>query len=266
MIAYVEGNFFADACRIVSPSASSAGRNHEICFSFFLSFLGLFACRAGTDRRDRSPRRTRNQIATGRRSRRNEISAFEAGSSCSGAQGQKGRTTRYGVFFLSLGVISSWNKRGLTAELDMRVRVVCFFFFRRILWRRRCGSTQHRRHDGRFDGSDRVHEVHRRTLYGLKEIKVRSPLNRAPVFAGGQNVNSRSSSRQSSRSRRKAERKVGSGRKGTVDEEEYLLQSIVKMCSRLATVQGTRGNAKKKKLPFFCEREDRFSFPHVFYF
>ena len=53
--------------------------------------------------------------------------------------------------------------------------------------------------------------------------------------------------RQSSRSRRKAERKVGSGKKGTVDEEEYLLQSIVKMCSRLATVQGTRGNAKNKK-------------------
>lgn len=50
-------------------------------------------------------------------------------------------------------------------------------------------------------------------------------------------------SRQSSRSRRKAERKVGSGRKGTVDEEEYLLQSIVKMCTRLATIQGTRGNA-----------------------
>jgi len=50
--------------------------------------------------------------------------------------------------------------------------------------------------------------------------------------------------RQSSRSRRKAERKVGSGRKGTVDEEEYLLQSIVKMCARLTTIQGTRGNAK----------------------
>ena len=47
--------------------------------------------------------------------------------------------------------------------------------------------------------------------------------------------------RQSSRSRRKAERKVGSGKKGTADEEEYLLQSIVKMCSRLATVQGTVG-------------------------
>lgn len=29
-----------------------------------------------------------------------------------------------------------------------------------------------------------------------------------------------------------------------MDEEEYLLQSIVKMCSRLGNVQGTRGNAK----------------------
>ena len=44
-----------------------------------------------------------------------------------------------------------------------------------------------------------------------------------------------------------------------MDEEEYLLQSIVKMCSRLATVQGARGNAK---IHFFLhEREDCFSLP-----
>jgi hypothetical protein len=36
------------------------------------------------------------------------------------------------------------------------------------------------------------------------------------------------------------ERKVGSGRKGTVDEEEYLLKSLTKLAARLATAQGTR--------------------------
>ena len=35
------------------------------------------------------------------------------------------------------------------------------------------------------------------------------------------------------------ERKVGSGRKGTVDEEEYLLKSLTKLAGRLATTQGT---------------------------
>lgn len=45
-------------------------------------------------------------------------------------------------------------------------------------------------------------------------------------------------SRKSSRSKRKAERKVGSGRKGTVDEEEYLLKSLIKLVDRFA---GTRG-------------------------
>lgn len=34
------------------------------------------------------------------------------------------------------------------------------------------------------------------------------------------------------------ERKVGSGRKGTIDEEEYLLKSIGKLVTRFDTVQG----------------------------
>jgi elongator complex protein 1 len=34
------------------------------------------------------------------------------------------------------------------------------------------------------------------------------------------------------------ERKVGSGRKGTVDEEEYLLKSITKLVARFGTTQG----------------------------
>ena len=45
--------------------------------------------------------------------------------------------------------------------------------------------------------------------------------------------------KRSSRSKRKMERKVGSGRKGTVDEEEYLLKSLTKLAGRLATAQGT---------------------------
>ncbi|RDB24885.1 Elongator complex protein 1 [Hypsizygus marmoreus] len=45
------------------------------------------------------------------------------------------------------------------------------------------------------------------------------------------------SSKRSSRSKRKMERKVGSGRKGTVDEEEYLLKSVTKLTTRFATIQ-----------------------------
>src|SRR5712675_189037 len=45
--------------------------------------------------------------------------------------------------------------------------------------------------------------------------------------------------KRTSRSKRKMERKVGSGRKGTVDEEEYLLKSLTKLAARLATSQGT---------------------------
>jgi hypothetical protein len=45
--------------------------------------------------------------------------------------------------------------------------------------------------------------------------------------------------RRSSRSKRKLERKVGSGRKGTVDEEEYLFKSVSKLVARINTVQGT---------------------------
>jgi hypothetical protein len=44
--------------------------------------------------------------------------------------------------------------------------------------------------------------------------------------------------RRSSRSKRKLERKAGSGRKGTVDEEEYLLKSVSKLVGRFNTTQG----------------------------
>jgi elongator complex protein 1 len=49
---------------------------------------------------------------------------------------------------------------------------------------------------------------------------------------------SRATTKRSSRSKRKMERKVGSGRKGTVDEEEYLLKSLTKLAGRLTTAQG----------------------------
>ncbi|OBZ69676.1 Elongator complex protein 1 [Grifola frondosa] len=48
---------------------------------------------------------------------------------------------------------------------------------------------------------------------------------------------SRTSSKRSSRSKRKLERKIGSGRKGTVDEEEYLLKSVTKLVDRFNNTQ-----------------------------
>ncbi|KZV69787.1 IkappaB kinase complex, IKAP component [Peniophora sp. CONT] len=50
-------------------------------------------------------------------------------------------------------------------------------------------------------------------------------------------TSSKATSKRSSRSKRKMERKVGSGRKGTVDEEEYLLNSLVKLSGRVKTMQ-----------------------------
>ncbi|KAI0919135.1 hypothetical protein AcV5_002129 [Taiwanofungus camphoratus] len=48
---------------------------------------------------------------------------------------------------------------------------------------------------------------------------------------------SRTTSKRSSRSKRKLERKVGSGRKGTVGEEEYLLKSVTKLVGRFTTAR-----------------------------
>ncbi|KAJ3981419.1 IkappaB kinase complex IKAP component [Lentinula detonsa] len=49
-------------------------------------------------------------------------------------------------------------------------------------------------------------------------------------------------SKRSSRSKRKMERKIGSGRKGTIDEEEYLLRSVGKLVGRFSAI---RSEAKK---------------------
>jgi elongator complex protein 1 len=48
---------------------------------------------------------------------------------------------------------------------------------------------------------------------------------------------SRATTKRTSRSKRKMERKVGSGRKGTVDEEEYLLKSLTKLAGKLSEAQ-----------------------------
>ncbi|KAF9047491.1 pol II transcription elongation factor [Panaeolus papilionaceus] len=45
------------------------------------------------------------------------------------------------------------------------------------------------------------------------------------------------SSRRTSRSKRKMERKIGSGKKGTVDEEEYLLRSVTKLVEKFSASQ-----------------------------
>jgi elongator complex protein 1 len=58
--------------------------------------------------------------------------------------------------------------------------------------------------------------------------------------------------KRSSRSKRKMERKVGSGRKGTVDEEEYLLKSLTKLAGRFVTAQGA-----SPPFLFLFEKEER---------
>ncbi|KAI6112013.1 pol II transcription elongation factor [Pisolithus croceorrhizus] len=52
-------------------------------------------------------------------------------------------------------------------------------------------------------------------------------------------------SKRSSKTKRKMERKVGSGRKGTVDEEEYILKSVTKLVARCGVLQAD----VKKLLP-----------------
>jgi len=102
------------------------------------------------------------------------------------------------------------------------------------------------------------------TFYGsdgvdLHNVDVMTDVSMAPTtftrYTAAPSTASKKS-RQSSRSRRKAERKVGSGRKGTVDEEEYLLQSIVKMCARLATIQGEAGKLLPHMLQFTDEHRE----------
>lgn len=111
---------------------------------------------------------------------------------------------------------------------DPRV-VRCF------LWGGRCGVAQCGCDDGRIYGSDGLHSVYCRALYNVQDQFEVS--ERVIVSLVGSLINA-CRDRRSSRSKRKLERKVGSGRKGTVDEEEYLLKSVTKLTTRFDGTQG----------------------------
>ncbi|KIJ66069.1 hypothetical protein HYDPIDRAFT_174791 [Hydnomerulius pinastri MD-312] len=80
----------------------------------------------------------------------------------------------------------------------------------------------------------------------LHNVDVMTDISMAPTaftrYTVAASVTSKASN---SKTKRKMERKVGSGRKGTVDEEEYLLRSITKLVTRCAATQGE----VKKLLP-----------------
>ncbi|GJE98183.1 IkappaB kinase complex IKAP component [Phanerochaete sordida] len=75
----------------------------------------------------------------------------------------------------------------------------------------------------------------------LHNVDVMTDVSMAPTaftrYTVAASAMSKASSKRSSRSKRKMERKVGSGRKGTVDEEEYLLRSVTKLVGRWETVK-----------------------------
>ncbi|KAI0697397.1 IkappaB kinase complex IKAP component [Cerioporus squamosus] len=75
----------------------------------------------------------------------------------------------------------------------------------------------------------------------LHNVDVMTDISMAPTmftrYTVAPSAMSKTSSKRSSRSKRKLERKVGSGRKGTVDEEEYLLKSVSKLVARFNTAQ-----------------------------
>ncbi|KDR75591.1 hypothetical protein GALMADRAFT_1330461 [Galerina marginata CBS 339.88] len=75
----------------------------------------------------------------------------------------------------------------------------------------------------------------------LQNVDVMTDVSMAPTAFTRYTVAPTAASRSSwrtSRSKRKMGRKVGSGRKGTVDEEEYLLRSVSKLVERFVTTQG----------------------------
>ncbi|TFK25707.1 pol II transcription elongation factor [Coprinopsis marcescibilis] len=72
----------------------------------------------------------------------------------------------------------------------------------------------------------------------LQNIDVMTDVSMAPTAFTRYTIAPSTASRvskRSSRSKRKAERKVSSGRKGTVDEEEYILKSLTKLAARFAS-------------------------------
>ncbi|OCB85125.1 IkappaB kinase complex, IKAP component [Sanghuangporus baumii] len=63
-------------------------------------------------------------------------------------------------------------------------------------------------------------------------------------------------SKRTSRSKRKMERKVGSGRKGTIDEEEYLLKSLGKLVGRFGEIQSDSEQVLPHLLQFSPEHRN----------
>ncbi|KAI6007771.1 pol II transcription elongation factor [Pisolithus orientalis] len=83
------------------------------------------------------------------------------------------------------------------------------------------------------------------TFYGteqvnMQNIDVMTDISMAPTaftrYTAAPTATSKVSKR-SSKTKRKMERKVGSGRKGTVDEEEYILKSVTKLVARCGVTQ-----------------------------
>ncbi|KAI0785729.1 IkappaB kinase complex IKAP component [Abortiporus biennis] len=80
----------------------------------------------------------------------------------------------------------------------------------------------------------------------LHNVDVMTDISMAPTaftrYTVAASAISKTSSKRSSRSKRKLERKVGSGRKGTVDEEEYLLKSVTKLVGKFNNAQADAVN------------------------
>ncbi|TCD69585.1 hypothetical protein EIP91_007007 [Steccherinum ochraceum] len=102
------------------------------------------------------------------------------------------------------------------------------------------------------------------SFYGVEDtdlhnVDVMTDISMAPTmftrYTQAPTTASRTSKR-SSRSKRKMERKVGSGRKGTVDEEEYLLKSITKLVARFSNSQNDAHNLLPHLLQFTQEHKD----------
>ncbi|KAF7791354.1 hypothetical protein EIP86_002368 [Pleurotus ostreatoroseus] len=93
----------------------------------------------------------------------------------------------------------------------------------------------------------------------LHNVDVMTDISMAPTaftrYTVAPSAVSRSSSKRSSRSKRKMERKVGSGRKGTVDEEEYLLRSITKLAARFQNTQNDAVNLLPHLFQFLEEHQ-----------
>ncbi|KAL7277687.1 hypothetical protein ACG7TL_008619 [Trametes sanguinea] len=91
----------------------------------------------------------------------------------------------------------------------------------------------------------------------LHNVDVMTDISMAPTmftrYTVAPSAVSKTSSKRSSRSKRKLERKVGSGRKGTVDEEEYLLKSVSKLVARFNATQADSASLLPHLLQFTDE-------------